>query len=170
MWACSSIGRASPLHGEGCRFDSVQVHHRKENMERTFCIIKPDAVVQSYELAILSAISCIGLRLVSIKKATMTFEQARMFYAEHKGKEFFSDLINFMVSGPCYLLILEGSKAVQQLRDAIGPTDPAKAPKNTIRGEYGNPNTIRENAIHGSDSVESAQREIAFWFAVSELD
>ena len=132
-------------------------------LERTVCLVKPDAVDNTDN--IVSSLEASGFTVLHRKTETLTKERAEEFYAEHKGKSFFNDLIGFMTSGPTTALLLEGRKAIGKLRLALGPTstDAAKekAPK-SLRARFGTDNT--KNAVHGSDSAASAEREINFWF------
>jgi nucleoside-diphosphate kinase len=137
-------------------------------LERTFSIIKPDAVRKGNTGAILAAIEKAGFSIVAIKKATISRVQADYFYQEHIGKPFFEPLTEFMASGPLFLMVLEKEDAIADLRKLMGATDPAKAAEGTLRRQFGGA-VVRENAIHGSDSSSSAQVEISFWFAGSEL-
>lgn len=135
--------------------------------ERTLGIIKPDAVKKKAAGKILSMWEEAGFEIVAIKKTRLTRAQAEGFYQEHKGKPFFANLIDFMTSGPVYLLVLEKEDAVMANRKLMGETDPAKSPEGTIRKLYGR--SITENAVHGSDSATSAAREIGYFFNIFEL-
>jgi nucleoside-diphosphate kinase len=138
-------------------------------VQRTFSIIKPDAVRKGAAGAILAALDNAGFNFVAMKKATISMSQAEGFYSVHAGKPFFPPLCEFMASGPLYLLVLEKEDAVAELRKLMGATDSSKAEEGTLRKIFGNPAVIRENAIHGSDSEESAAAEIGYWFAGYEL-
>jgi nucleoside-diphosphate kinase len=128
----------------------------------TFSIIKPDAVQKGFANEIISKI-CVGMfRIKGIRRLVLTKDRAELFYSIHKDKEFFNDLIEFMTSGPVYILALTGTNAVERFRKYIGDTDPGKANPNSIRALYGE--SIAKNAIHGADSDENAKREIAFFF------
>ncbi|MFM9413572.1 nucleoside-diphosphate kinase [Peptococcus simiae] len=133
-------------------------------MERTFCMVKPDGVRRGCIGDIISRFECKGLRLVDLKLVTLTADQAARHYAEHQGKDFYDDLIQFITSGPVVPMILEGPNAVAASRALIGATDPLKAAPGTIRGDYGL--TVSENIIHGADSPENADREIANIFTL----
>lgn len=130
--------------------------------ERTLFIVKPDGVRRGLAGEILARIEAKGLRLVEGRLFTIDDGLAHRHYAEHEGKPFFNDLISFITSGPVLVLAVEGPKAVEVVRTLMGPTDPAKAPPGTIRGDFGIEMT--ENLVHGSDSTESAARELALFF------
>ena len=131
-------------------------------VERTLSIIKPDAVGKCHIGDILSRFEKAGLRIVATKMLALSKEQAEGFYAEHKERGFFSDLINFMTSGPVLVSVLEGDNAILLHRDLMGATNPQEAKPGTIRADFAN--SIDENAVHGSDSADSAKREIAYFF------
>ena len=135
--------------------------------ERTFSIIKPDAVKNGYTGAILSEIEKAGFRIVSIRKQSISKEQAKGFYYVHAQRPFFNDLCEFMSSGPLFLMVLEKENAIADLRKLMGATNPANAEVGTIRKKYAE--SIQENAIHGSDAEDSAAFEIGYWFAGYEL-
>lgn len=135
--------------------------------QRTFSIIKPDAVRNGHTGAILAAIDKAGFRLVAIKKQSISREQAEGFYYVHKGKSFFNDLCAFMSSGPLFLMVLEKDNAIAGLRTLMGATNPADAAEGTLRKKYAA--SIQENAIHGSDAEDTAAFEIGYWFAGHEL-
>jgi nucleoside-diphosphate kinase len=135
--------------------------------ERTFSIIKPDAVRNGSTGAILTEIDNAGFRFVAIKQQSITKRQAEGFYAVHRGKPFFADLTDFMASGPLFLMVLEKENAVADLRKLMGATNPANAEPGTIRKKYAS--SLQENAIHGSDAAETAAFEIGYWFAGFEL-
>jgi nucleoside-diphosphate kinase len=136
-------------------------------IERTFGIVKPDAVEKNAIGGVIQMIEAAGLKVLGLKKLQLSQAQAEAFYAVHKARPFFGDLVRFMTSGPCVVMALEGESAVTRYREVMGPTDSAKAPKNTIRGTYGT--SIEKNAVHGSDAQETAKAEIAFFFAAAEL-
>ena len=136
-------------------------------LERTFSIIKPDAVRAGHTSAILAEIDKAGFRIVAIKKEFITRPEAEGFYAVHRGKPFFNDLTTFMSSGPLFLMVLEKENAIADLRKLMGATDPANAEEGTIRKKFAA--SIQENAIHGSDGEETAAFEIGYWFAGYEL-
>ena len=135
--------------------------------DKTFAIIKPDAVKNGYTGKIYDRILKSDFSIIGAKLLQMTQDQAEGFYEVHKGESFFNDLINFMTSGPCMVLALEKKDAVQSWRDTIGSTNPKEAAESTIRKDFAT--NVQENAVHGSDSNENAQKEIAFFFTDSEL-
>ena len=135
--------------------------------ERTLTILKPDAVSAGKVGAILSHLEKEGFRLLGIKKMRLSVEQARAFYAVHRGRPFYEGLVRFMTEGPVILAALERADAVAHLRKTMGATDSKKAETGTIRSLYGT--DIERNAIHGSDSPENAAKEVAFFFSESEL-
>lgn len=136
-------------------------------IERTFSIIKPDAVAKNVIGEIYSRFEKNGLRIVAAKMMHLTQEQAEGFYAEHKERGFFKDLVSFMISGPVMIQVLEGENAVLKNRELMGATNPKEAASGTIRADFAN--SIDENAVHGSDALETAKREIAFFFPDNEL-
>ena len=136
-------------------------------VERTFSIIKPDAVKRNLIGAILGRFESQGFRVVALKMVQLTKEQAEGFYAEHQGKPFFDPLVEYMLSGPIVVSVLEKENAVKDYRPLIGATNPAEAAEGTIRKDFAL--SQRENSVHGSDSVESAKREIAYFFVDSEI-
>jgi len=131
--------------------------------EKTFSMIKPTAVKEHHIGGIIDLIEKANLSVVALKMQNITKEQAESFYGEHKGKPFYADLVNMMSSGPVVLMVIEGDNAVMHLREIVGSTDPKKASAGTIRATFGK--SVGENAIHASDSTESAKREITFFFA-----
>lgn len=135
--------------------------------QRTFSIVKPDAVRKGYTGAILAEIEKAGFKLVSIKKASISKKQAEGFYHVHAERPFFGELTTFMSSGPLFLMVLEKENAIADLRTLMGATNPANAAEGTIRKKFAG--SIQENAIHGSDGEETAAFEIGYWFAGSEL-
>ena len=135
--------------------------------QRTFSIVKPDAVRKGFTGAILAEIDKAGFQIVAIKKQSISKEQAEGFYAVHAGKPFFDGLCAFMSSGPLVLMVLEKENAIADLRKLMGATNPANAEEGTIRKRFGA--SIQENAIHGSDAEETAALEIGYWFAGYEL-
>ena len=136
-------------------------------LQRTFSIIKPDAVSKNLTGAILSEIEKAGFRIVVIKKEFITKREAEGFYAVHCDKPFFNGLTDFMSSGPLYLMVLKKENAIADLRKLMGATNPANAEEGTIRKKFAA--SIQENAIHGSDGEETAAFEIGYWFAGYEL-
>jgi nucleoside-diphosphate kinase len=137
------------------------------NQERTLIIIKPDALSKKVGGRIISAFEENNLRLVGAKFIHLGREQVEQFYAEHRGKEFYEPLVQFMTSNPCLAMAWEGPDAIKRAREVIGATDPAQAKEGTVRRNYATDN--RHNAVHGSDSVKSAEREIAFFFTAAEI-
>ena len=136
-------------------------------IERTFAIIKPDAVAAHHAGEILSAIEASGLVIRGLKRVRLTPGLCKGFYHEHVGKGFYQELEDFMTEGPVVLMCLEGENAIQRWRDLMGPTDATKAPKGSLRGDFGT--SIERNATHGSDAPETAAYEIGFFFNGLEL-
>ncbi|KHS77344.1 nucleoside-diphosphate kinase [Pectobacterium brasiliense] len=136
-------------------------------IERTFSIVKPNAVVKNAIGAIYARFESAGFTIVAAKMLRLSREQAEGFYAEHKGKPFFDGLVEFMMSGPIMVQVLESENAVQRNRDIMGATNPANALAGTLRADYAD--SFTANAVHGSDSIESAQREIAYFFSDDEI-
>ncbi|NPU94632.1 MAG: nucleoside-diphosphate kinase [Gammaproteobacteria bacterium] len=136
-------------------------------VERTLSIIKPDAVAKNVVGEIITRFEKAGLRVVAAKMAHLSDNVAGGFYAEHKARPFFKDLVSFMTSGPVLVQVLEGENAVALNRELMGATNPKDAAPGTIRADFAQ--TIDANAVHGSDSTTSAAREIAYFFAESEL-
>ena len=135
--------------------------------ERTFSIIKPDAVKAGKAGAILSRLEKAGFRIVALRLVTLTPAEAQGFYHVHRARPFFASLCAFMSSGPCVTMVLERDRAIAELREIMGATDPAKAAAGTIRKDFAA--SIEANAIHGSDAPETAAFEIAYFFAGVEL-
>jgi nucleoside-diphosphate kinase len=135
--------------------------------ERTLSIIKPDATRRNLTEKINAKFSSGGLRIVAQKHVTLSRAQAEGFYAVHKARPFFNDLCTFMTSGPVVVQVLEGENAVLKNREIMGATDPAKAAPGTIRKEFAE--SIEANSVHGSDSLENANQEIAFFFKEGEI-
>lgn len=136
-------------------------------MEKTFSIIKPDAVSRNLIGKITQRFEDNDLRIIASKMKLLTLEEVEGFYAEHKGREFYEPLIAYMTSAPVIVQVLEGENAIAKNRLIIGATDPAKAEKGTIRSDFAI--SVRENSVHGSDSLESAEREIAYFFNENEI-
>lgn len=136
-------------------------------VERTLSIIKPDAVAKSVIGKILARFEQAGLNVVATKMIHLSDEQAGGFYAEHKDRPFYQDLVAFMTSGPVVVSVLEGENAVALNRELMGATNPKDAAEGTIRADFAE--TIDENAVHGSDSAASAEREVAYFFDGSEI-
>ena len=135
--------------------------------ERTLSIVKPDAVAGGATGEILARFEKAGLRIVALKKIRLTQEQAEGFYAVHRERPFFKDLVAFMTSGPVVVSVLEGERAIARNRELMGPTDVKKAAKGTIRGDFGT--DIERNAVHGSDGPDTARVEIAYFFNAMEI-
>lgn len=135
--------------------------------ERTLSIIKPDAVGKNVIGEIYSRFEKAGLKIVAAKMKQLDDESAGGFYAEHKGRPFYNDLIEFMTSGPVMIQVLEGEGAIALNRDLMGATNPAEADAGTIRADFAN--SIDANAVHGSDSPASAEREVSYFFTAEEI-
>ena len=136
-------------------------------IQRTFSIIKPDATKRNLTGAINAKIEAAGLRIIAQKRIRMTQEQAETFYGVHRERPFFGELVEFMISEPVVVQVLEGENAVARNREIMGATDPKKADPGTIRADLAK--SIEENVVHGSDSAENAAREIGYFFAETEL-
>jgi len=136
-------------------------------MEQTLSIIKPDAVAKNVVGQILSRFEAAGLRIAATKKIRLSRADAEAFYAIHAERPFFKDLVDFMVSGPVVVTVLEGENAMAKNRELMGATNPAEAAPGTIRADFAD--SIDANAVHGSDSVENAEIEINFFFAKREI-
>ena len=135
--------------------------------ERTFSIIKPDATARNLTGQIIARFEEAGLRIVASKRIHMSREQAEGFYAVHKERPFFNDLVSFMTSGPVIVQVLEGDNAIARNREIMGATNPADADEGTIRKDFAE--SIEANSVHGSDASETAAEEIKFFFADNEL-
>lgn len=135
--------------------------------ERTLSIIKPDAVAKNLIGGIYAAFEKAGLRIIAAKMVHLTKAQAQAFYAVHKERPFYNDLVSFMTSGPVMVQVLEGENAVAKHREVMGATDPKKAAPGTIRAQFAS--SIEENACHGSDSLDNAKTEVAFFFGGMEI-
>lgn len=135
--------------------------------ERTFSIIKPNAVKKNVMGDIIAQFETSGLKIAAAKLTMLSKEKCELFYAEHKERPFFGELVSFMTSGPVMLMCLVGENAVLKNREIMGATDPKKAAPGTIRAKHGD--SMGENAVHGSDSVASAERELAIFFDKHEL-
>ena len=136
-------------------------------LERTFSIIKPDAVQKNLVGKILAHIEGSGLKIIGTRMVSLTEQQAKEFYAVHKERPFYNDLVRYMSSGPVVVSCLEGDNAVAKYREIMGATNPAQAANGTIRKLYAD--SIEANAVHGSDSLDNAKTEIAFFFKSEEL-
>jgi nucleoside-diphosphate kinase len=152
------------------RFRAASAIPKKEDLmaiERTFSIIKPDAAARNLTGAINAMIEKAGLRIVAQKRMRMGRKEAETFYAVHRARPFFGELVDFMISGPVVVQVLEGDNAVAAYRDLMGATDPAKAAPGTIRKAHAK--SIGENSVHGSDAADTAEKEIAQFFAGNEI-
>lgn len=136
-------------------------------VERTLSIIKPDAVKKNVIGKIIDRFESNGLKIAAMRKLVLSEKDAQDFYAIHKERPFFKDLVSFMTSGAVVALVLEGENAVKKNRDLMGETDPKKAAKGTIRADFAE--SIDANAVHGSDSLENAKNEIAFFFSTTQI-
>ena len=136
-------------------------------VERTFSIIKPDAVAKNAIGRILARFEAAGLKVIAARMMHLSRAQAEGFYAVHRERPFFKDLVNFMISGPVLVQVLQGENAILRNRDLMGATDPKQAAKGTIRADFAD--SIDANAVHGSDAPETAQAEIAFFFPGYEI-
>ena len=136
-------------------------------IERTFSIIKPDATARNLTGAINAMIEGAGLRIIAQRRARITREQAETFYAVHRERPFFRELVEFMTSGPVVVQVLEGENAIARYREIMGATDPAKAAAGTIRKIHAK--SVGENSVHGSDAPETAQQEIAQFFSGNDI-
>jgi nucleoside-diphosphate kinase len=137
------------------------------SVERTFSIIKPDATRRNLTGAVNAKLEGAGLRIVAQKRLQLTEAQAKAFYAVHAARPFYGELVAFMISGPVVVQVLEGENAVAKNREIMGATNPANAEPGTIRKEFAE--SIEANSVHGSDSLENAKNEIAFFFSESEI-
>jgi len=136
-------------------------------VERTFSILKPDATERNLTGAVNAVIEKAGLRIVAQKRVLMTRREAETFYAVHKERPFFGELVQFMTSGPVVVQVLEGENAVAKYREIMGATNPAQAAEGTIRKQFAK--SVGENSVHGSDSVDNAKIEIAQFFSGNEI-
>lgn len=136
-------------------------------LERTLSIIKPDGVQKNQIGEVIRRFEAAGLRIVGARMVQLTQAQAEGFYAVHKERPFYKDLVRYMLSGPVVVQVLEGENAVAKNRELMGATDPKKADKGTIRADLAT--SIEQNVVHGSDSLDNAKNEIAFFFAASDL-
>jgi nucleoside-diphosphate kinase len=136
-------------------------------VERTFSILKPDATRRNLTGAINAMIEQAGLRIVAQRRIRMTREQAGTFYAVHRERPFYGELVDFMTSGPVVVQVLEGESAIARYREVMGATDPAKAAPGTIRKVHAE--SVGENSVHGSDAADTAEKEIAQFFSGNEI-
>jgi nucleoside-diphosphate kinase len=135
--------------------------------QRTFAIIKPDAVANKSAGQIIARVEESGLDIIALKRLQLDDDMAQGFYAVHKERPFFGDLVKFMTSGPVVAMVLEGDNAIARWRDLMGPTNSTEAPAGTLRGDFGT--DIERNAVHGSDAPETAKLEISYWFNAGEI-
>lgn len=135
--------------------------------DRTLAIVKPDAFENRLTGKIIDRVLAAGFRTVAMRQETLTRKRAEEFYAVHRGKPFFEDLVAFMSSGPCVVMVLERENAVDEFRRLMGATDPGEAREGTLRREFAE--NVQRNAVHGSDSRETAAKEIAFFFPTIEI-
>ncbi len=142
-------------------------HTTTQTLEQTLSIIKPDAVGQNMIGNIIEYFERDGLSVVAAKMVHMTPDQAKAFYAVHKERPFYSDLVEFMISGPVLVMVLEGENAIAKNRQIMGATDPSQAGPGTIRADFAT--SIERNAVHGSDSASTAKSEISFFFKPNEI-
>ena len=136
-------------------------------IERTLSIIKPDAVAKNVIGQIYARFEAAGLKVVAARMAQLSRAQAEAFYGVHKSRPFFNDLVNFMISGPVMIQVLEGEGAIAKNRELMGATDPKKADKGTIRADFAD--SIDANAVHGSDAEQTAAVEVAFFFPAMDI-
>ena len=136
-------------------------------MEKTLSIIKPDGISKNVVGNVINRFEKAGLRIIAAKMVHLTTEQAQGFYAVHRGRPFYNDLVKYMTSGPVLVMVLEGENAIGKNRDIMGATDPKKAAPGTIRADLAK--TIDENVVHGSDALETAKTEISFFFSPQEI-
>lgn len=137
------------------------------SLERTLSILKPDTVASNRIGNFCSYLEKAGLRIIASKMKHLTRQEAEGFYAVHRERPFFKDLVNFMISGPCLLMVLEGENAVARNREIMGATDPQKAAPGTLRRDFCT--SIDQNGVHGSDSLDNAKIEVAYFFSTIEL-
>jgi nucleoside-diphosphate kinase len=160
-----------PLNQQDCAMATVceapQQRVTEMKMQKTLSIIKPDAVAANHVGDIIQRFERAGLHVVAAKMVHLTRQQAEQFYAVHKERGFFNDLVSFMISGPVFVMTLEGENAILKNRELMGATDPRKAAPGTIRADFAK--TIDENAVHGSDGPETAAFEIDFFFGNTGL-
>jgi nucleoside-diphosphate kinase len=164
---CPSARRASAWKSSVQNPEPEPRETRSMAVERTLSIIKPDATERNLTGAVNKMIEDAGLRIIAQKRIRMTRQQAEGFYEVHKERPFFGELVDFMMSGPVVVQVLEGENAVARYRDVMGATNPEQAAEGTIRKAFAR--NIGENSVHGSDSVENAAREVAFFFTQDEI-
>lgn len=132
--------------------------------ERTFVMVKPDGVKKGLTDEIVTRIGRVGLRITSMRRMKLDRELAEKLYEVHRGRDYFEPLVDFTISGEVVVMLVEGERAITRMRELIGPTDPAKAARGTIRGDFGT--STRENIIHAADSAESAELELSLFFQI----
>ena len=142
-------------------------HMDVKNIELTLSILKPDITKRNLTGAVNSRIETAGFEIIAQKRHHLTYEQAALFYAEHKERTFFEDLCRYITQAPIVAQVLRGENAILKYRELMGPTNPSSADRKTLRGEFGR--SIEENSVHGSDSSEAAHREVPFFFSTVEL-
>jgi nucleoside-diphosphate kinase len=147
--------------------DNNQFYEASMTVQRTFSIIKPDATARNLTGGVNAVIEAAGLRIVAQKRIRMTRQQAETFYAVHKERPFFGELVDFMISGPVVVQVLEGDNAILRYREVMGATNPENASEGTIRKKFAK--SVGENSVHGSDAVETAAVEIAQFFSGNEI-
>lgn len=162
-WSGTLQGQAKPAGPEEAAKSSLP----KAEQQQTLSIIKPDAVKNRHVGAIISRFERNGLRIVALKETKLSKEQASKFYAVHKERPFYPTLVEFMTSGPVVVMVLEGPNAVRHNREIMGATDPSKANPGTLRADFAE--SVTRNAVHGSDSPETAKEEISFFFKPEEI-
>lgn len=140
---------------------------KERSLERTLVIIKPDALSKKIVGKVITTFEQNNFKIVACKMVLLSREKAEEFYQEHKGKEFYEPLVNFMSSNPCLVMVLEGEKVTEEVRDIAGNTDPQKAEPKTLRKLYAQDN--RHNILHAADSMKSAEREVKFFFSENEI-
>jgi nucleoside-diphosphate kinase len=145
----------------------METSPKMANTERTFAIIKPDAVAKGVAGQIIARIEENGLQIIGLKRIQLSEQDAQGFYAVHKERPFYGELVAFMTSGPVVTLVLEADGAIKKWRDLMGPTNSNEAPAGTIRGDFGT--DIERNASHGSDAPETAKVEISYFFNATEI-
>ena len=157
------------LMGATCAFSNVNAEEKPAiaPVQQTLALVKPEAVEGSKVGQIIARFEGSGLKVVGLRMMRLTKRKANRFYSQHKDKPFFPALVTYMTSGPIVAMVLEGPDAVEKARQLEGATDPKKAAAGTIRADFGK--DIQANAVHGSDSLESAKREISFFFKQSEI-
>jgi nucleoside-diphosphate kinase len=146
---------------------AIQTFKGQDMIERTFSMIKPDAVERSLSGQVIAILEAKGLKVVAMKMTKVDNKRAKKLYEVHKGKPFYNDLIEYAMSGPVVTMILEGEDAIRRLRQVIGATDPSKAEPGTVRRDFGL--TVLKNVIHAADSPENAEREMRIFFKKSEI-